>query len=209
MPDAQITATASNLRHSFWEDIQALPLGCALVALGVSFFAHAGLLSGGTLGLAFLFKYWAGLSFGWMFFLINLPFYALAIWRMGWGFTLRTFCAVGMVSLFAELTPRWVTFASLEPLYAALFGGFVMGLGLLMLFRHRASLGGLNILALFLQQRFGVRAGHFQMAVDATIVLAAIFIVPAEQVLLSVLGALSLNMVLALNHRDGRYQGVS
>src|SRR5690606_24992768 len=75
MPDAQITASAPSLRHSFWEDMQALPLGCALVALGVAFFAHAGLLSGGTLGLAFLFKYWAGMSFGWMFFLINLPFY--------------------------------------------------------------------------------------------------------------------------------------
>ena len=197
------------VRHSLWEDVQALPLGCALVALGVSFFAHAGLLTGGTLGLAFLLTYWGGWSLGGLFFLINLPFYALAIWRLGWGFTLRTFCAVVMVSAFAELTPRWVSFATLEPLYAALFGGFVMGLGLLMLFRHRASLGGLNILALFLQQRFGLRAGHFQMGVDAAILCAAILIVPAEQVLLSVLGALSLNMVLALNHRDGRYLGVS
>ena len=46
----------------------------------------------------------AGWSFGPVFFLLNLPFYALAIWRMGWKFTLRTVCAVGLVSLFAELT---------------------------------------------------------------------------------------------------------
>lgn len=84
-----------------------------------------------------------------------------------------------------------------------------MGLGLLMLFRHRASLGGVNILALFLQERFGLRAGKVQMAIDAAIVLAALFIVPADKVLLSVLGALALNMVLAINHRAGRYRGVS
>lgn len=197
------------VRHAWWEDIQAVPLGCALIALGISFFAQAGLLSGGTVGLAFLLNYWGDWPLGGMFFLINLPFYALALWRMGWKFTLRTFCAVALVSLFVELTPGWVGLSHIHPLYAALFGGFMIGVGLLMLFRHRASLGGVNILALFLQERFGLRAGHVQMAVDALIVLAAISIVPAERVLLSVVGAVSLNLVLALNHRDGRYMGAS
>ena len=84
-----------------------------------------------------------------------------------------------------------------------------MGLGLLMLFRHRASLGGVNILALYLQERFGLRAGAVQMGVDAAIVLASIFVVAPEKVALSVLGAVALNMVLAINHRAGRYMGVS
>lgn len=75
------------VRHAWWEDIQALPLGCALIALGISFFAQAGLLSGGTVGLAFLLNYWGDWPLGGMFFLINLPFYALALWRMGWKFT--------------------------------------------------------------------------------------------------------------------------
>lgn len=144
-----------------------------------------------------------------MFFLLNLPFYALAIWRMGWKFTLRTVCAVGLVSLFAELTPQWVRFAELNVVYAAVFGGFAIGIGLLILFRHRASLGGVNILALFLQERFGLRAGTFQMGIDALIVMAAVFVVPVDKVLLSVLGAVALNLVLAINHRADRYMGVS
>jgi uncharacterized membrane-anchored protein YitT (DUF2179 family) len=203
------TLAAMLIRHPLWEDALALLLGTALVALGIAFYSHAGLLTGGTVGLAFLLKYLLGWPFGLAFFLLNLPFYALAIWRMGWPFTLRTVCAVGLVSLLAELTPQWVGFAQLSVLYAALFGGFVMGLGLLMLFRHRASLGGVNILALYLQERFGLRAGKVQMGIDAAIVLAALFIVPADKVLLSVLGALALNMVLAINHRAGRYMGVS
>lgn len=204
------TLAAIIIRHPLWEDALALLLGTAMVALGIAFYSHAGLLTGGTVGLAFLLKYLLGWSFGWSFFLINLPFYALAIWRMGWKFTLRTVCAVGLVSLLAELTtPQWVAFARLNVLYAALFGGFAMGLGLLMLFRHRASLGGVNILALYLQERYGLRAGKVQMAIDAAIVLAAVISVPADKVLLSILGALALNMVLAINHRAGRYMGVS
>jgi uncharacterized membrane-anchored protein YitT (DUF2179 family) len=197
------------MRHPLWEDALALLMGTAMVALGIALYAHAGLLTGGTVGVAFLLKYLLGWSFGWAFFLINLPFYALAIWQMGWQFTLRTFCAVGLVSLLAELTPQWIAFAQLNVLYAALFGGFAMGLGLLMLFRHRASLGGVNILALFLQERFGLRAGKVQMGIDVAIVLAAVFIVPLDKVALSIIGAVALNLVLAINHRAGRYMGVS
>jgi uncharacterized membrane-anchored protein YitT (DUF2179 family) len=203
------TLAAIIVRHPLWEDALALLMGTAMVALGIALYAHAGLLTGGTVGVAFLLKYLLGWSFGWAFFLINLPFYALAIWQMGWQFTLRTFCAVGLVSLLAELTPQWIAFAQLNVLYAALFGGFAMGLGLLMLFRHRASLGGVNILALFLQERFGLRAGKVQMGIDVAIVLAAVFIVPLDKVALSILGALALNLVLAINHRAGRYMGVS
>ena len=197
------------MRHPLWEDALALLLGTAMVALGIAFYSHAGLLTGGTVGLAFLFKYLAGWPFGLVFFVLNVPFYLLAIWRMGWAFTLRTFCAVALVSLLAELTPHWISFAELNIYYAALFGGFAMGVGLLMLFRHRASLGGVNILALYLQERFGLRAGAVQMGIDALIVLAAIFVVPLDKVLLSVLGAVALNLVLAINHRADRYMGVS
>ena len=41
-----------------------------------------------------------------------------------------------------------------------------------MLFRHRASLGGVGIVALWLQQEKGWRAGKVQMAVDCAIVPA-------------------------------------
>ena len=208
VPQAE-RVSAIFVRHPLWEDALALLTGTALVALGIAFYSHAGLLTGGTVVLAFLLKYLAGLSFGPVFFLLNLPFYALAIWRMGWKFTLRTVCAVGLVSLFAELTPQWVRFAELNVVYAAVFGGFAIGIGLLILFRHRASLGGVNILALFLQERFGLRAGTFQMGIDALIVMAAVFVVPVDKVLLSVLGAVALNLVLAINHRADRYMGVS
>jgi hypothetical protein len=43
------------------------------------------------------------------------------------------------------------------------------------------------------------------MAVDALILLAALATAPLPQVALSVVGAVMLNLTLAINHRAGRY----
>lgn len=87
-------------------------------------------------------------------------------------------------------------------------GGFLIGFGLLALLRHRASVGGVNILAQWLQQTKGLSAGKIQMSVDVLVVLAALFVVPPARVLQSVVGAFAIGAILALNHKPGRYLGV-
>ncbi|MDW7746075.1 YitT family protein [Halomonas sp.] len=195
--------------HRVHEDVMAMLVGTLFVALGVSFYTQAMLLTGSTAGLAFLLQYATGWRFGIGFFLVNLPFYWLAVRRMGWSFTLRTFVAIGLVSVFSELTAGWIRIEWLQPLYAALMGGSLIGIGMLVLFRHRTSLGGINILALFLQDRYGWRAGYVQMGIDALIMLVALLVLPIERVGLSVVGAVALNLIIALNHKPGRYMGVS
>ncbi|WP_445003843.1 YitT family protein [Halomonas mongoliensis] len=195
--------------HRLHEDAMAMLVGTLFVALGVTFYTQATLLTGSTAGLAFLLQYASGWAFGAWFFLINLPFYWLAIRRMGWSFTLRTFVSIALVSLFSELTGRWVTLEGLNPLYAALMGGSLIGIGMLILFRHRSSLGGVNILVLYLQDRYGWRAGYVQLGMDGVIMLVALMMLPMERVGLSVLGAVALNLIIALNHKPGRYMGVS
>ncbi|MDW1838627.1 YitT family protein, partial [Vibrio sp. Vb0718] len=63
-----------------------------------------------------------------------------------------------------------------------------------------------NILALYLQERFGIRAGKIQMALDCAIVVMSLFIVDVHLIALSVLGAIATNLILAMNHKPGRYQ---
>lgn len=62
-----------------------------------------------------------------------------------------------------------------------------------------------GILALYLQDRHGWRAGKVQMGLDCSIVLLALWSVEPTRVALSVVGAAALNLVLAMNHRPGRY----
>ena len=194
--------------HRPYEDVQALVTGTLFVALGVVLFGPAGLLTGGTAGLAFLIRYATGMDFGLAFFLVNLPFYLFAWRRMGPVFTLKTFCAVALLSVFAHLLPRGITFAYLSPWLSAVLGGLLCGAGMLMLFRHRVSLGGMNVLVLYLQERLGWRAGKVQMGIDSLIVLGGLWVADWPRVALSVLGAVVLNLTLAVNHRPGRYMAV-
>jgi uncharacterized membrane-anchored protein YitT (DUF2179 family) len=195
-------------QHTLFEDAQALVTGTLFVALGVGMYAHVGLLTGGTAGIAFLVHYATGWRFGVVFFVINLPFAVFALRTMGWRFTIKTFVAVALLSVFSELVPHVVRFDWLQPVYAAVMGGFLIGAGLLMLFRHHASLGGLNVVVLWLQERHGWRAGKVQMAIDCLIVVAALAIVDPVLVAISVLGAVALNLVVAVNHKPGRYLGI-
>jgi uncharacterized membrane-anchored protein YitT (DUF2179 family) len=192
-------------RHTLFEDAQALLTGTLCISLGIALFKHAGLLTGGTAGLAFLLHYATDVSFGKLFFVINLPFYWIAWRRMGRAFTVKTFCAVALLSGLTELQPLVMSFGLLQPLYAAVMGGLLMGAGFLMLFRHQASLGGVGIVALVLQQERGWRAGKVQMVVDCAIVLASLFVVEPQRIAYSLVGALALNLTLAVNHRPGRY----
>lgn len=192
-------------RHRLYEDVQALLTGTVFVALGVLLFKQAGLLTGGTVGLALLLHYATRLDFGIAYFLVNLPFYAFAWLRMGAAFTLKTFVAVSLLSAIAQLLPLGMALGPVSPVLAAVLGGLLCGTGMLILFRHHASLGGLNVMALYLQERLGWRAGKVQMALDCAIVLGALAVADVQRVALSVLAAIVLNLTLAINHRPGRY----
>ncbi|MFA0084737.1 YitT family protein [Vibrio sp. 10N.261.51.F12] len=194
--------------HSLRENLLALLLGSALVSLGVIFFNQVGLLTGGTAGLAIFITKVTALTFGQVFFAINLPFYLLSATRMGWPFTVNTFIAVSLVSFAVDHLHHVIELTHLDPLYAAMIGGGLIGMGMLVIFRHKMSLGGFNILALYLQDRFGIRAGKVQMALDCLIVILSLFIVDWTLIVLSILGAITTNLILAMNHKPGRYQPV-
>ncbi|ARU03990.1 hypothetical protein CCO03_04250 [Comamonas serinivorans] len=199
--------SGSPLRHGRFEDAQALFAGSLFVSLTLMLFAQAGLLTGSTAGVAFLLHYATGWPFGAVFFAINLPFYWFAWRRMGPEFTLKTFLSVALLALMADVGPQFIHIEYLNPLYAAIAGGLLMGAGCLFLARHHASLGGATIVSLYLQERYGIRAGKVQMAIDCTVVLLALWIVPLERVAYSVLAAMVMSLFLWLNHRPGRYQG--
>ena len=193
--------------HSLWEDAQGLLTGCLFVALGVLLFQEAGLFTGGVTGLAFWAHYVWDVPLGWAVFAINLPFYVFGWFRLGRAFTIKTVMAGTMLAVYIEWLPRWLDFAYVQPLLAAVLGGLLVGTGILMLIRHRACLGGVTMVALYLQNTRRWQAGHVQMAIDALILAAVFVVVDVPTGVLSLLGALALNLVIAVNHRAGRYHG--
>ncbi|MCL3883748.1 YitT family protein [Marivita sp. GX14005] len=192
-------------RHSPFEDALAILTGATLVALGVQFLAASHLLTGQIAGLSLLGDYLTGWSFGAIFFVLNLPFYALGVVQMGWRFTLKTFAAVGCMSAIAELLPLALTINDLHPAVGAALAGTVTGVGLLLLFRHGATLGGVGIVALWLQDTRGIKAGNVQLGFDLIVFTLALLALPWQSVLWSLFGAAILNMIITVNHRRDRY----
>ncbi|MCB2110667.1 MAG: YitT family protein [Defluviimonas sp.] len=192
-------------RHSLIEDAQGIAYGAGMAAFAITILTHLGLVTGQTAGLAVLISYATGWGFGPVFFAVNLPFYWLGYRRIGARFVFKTFVAVALMSVLAALFPRWVHFADLDPVVGAVLFGAISGSALLALFRHGASLGGVGIVALYLQDRTGFRAGWTQLLFDLAIFALALTLRDLPTVAISALGALVVNLVIAVNHRRDRY----
>ncbi|GAA0303771.1 YitT family protein [Rhodovulum strictum] len=192
-------------RHSLLDDAQGLVVGTLLVALSVQLLQGAGLVTGQIAGLSLVAAYASGWPFGAVFFALNLPFYILALRRMGRAFALKSFAAVALLSVFTETMPSLLRVETAHPALAALLAGITAGAGLLALFRHGASLGGVGILALWLQDSRGIRAGWVQLGFDAAVFALAFAVIAPMTVLWSLIGAAILNLIIATNHRRDRY----
>lgn len=204
MPNRPGAAPAIS-RHNLFDDAQALITGTLFVSIALAFFGQAGLMTGGTVGIALLAHYALGLTFGPTLFVVNLPFYVLAWRRMGARFTLKTVAAVGLLAPLSGALPQWLTLAHVHPAFAAICGGLMVGTGFIILFRHRASLGGLNVLALWAQEKRGWKAGHVLLAIDTLVLLSSLPWIGPQRLAWSILAAVAMNFALIVNHKPGRY----
>jgi uncharacterized membrane-anchored protein YitT (DUF2179 family) len=191
--------------HGPLDDAQAWLAGTLLVSLGVSLLAAGRLVTGGTVGLAMLVHYLTGIGIGWALLAVNLPFAALSWRALGARFTLRSAAAVALLATAANGMPRWIAIDRIAPVYAAVAGGLAIGVGLLILLRHRTSLGGFNAVALWANRRHGASVGLVQLGLDAAVVATSLATLPLRTVALSLLATVVLNLTLAVNHRPGRY----
>jgi len=202
------TATAGaaqTILHSKLDNLQGQLFGVLMIAFGMSILHSLGLIIGQAAGVAFLLSYTTGASFGLAFTLVNLPFYLLAMWRMGRGFTLNTLVAVTAVSLLTNTAGDYIAYRHLDPLVGAILAGLCVGIGLIGLFRHQASCGGISILAAYLQEHTGLKAGWLLMAFDLLLFSSSLWILRPATAAYSLVSALTMNLLVAWNHRKEWY----
>ncbi|EXS68290.1 YitT family protein [Sphingobium sp. Ant17] len=193
--------------HNLAEDGYAILLGCAFIAMGLMLLKQANLVTGGMAGIALLLSYLIHWSPATLFLLINIPFFLFAGRAMGPAFGLKTLFANIAIMGLGSMMPMALELARVSPLFAALFGGSIIGFGILAIARHGAGVGGLGVVALTLQKTRGWNAGRTQMIGDAIILAASLPLLSADRFALSILSAAAINAVLIVNHRPGRYIG--
>lgn len=195
------------VRHTLIEDIYAFAIGCSFVVLGIVFLKSAGLVTGGVAGIALLLSYVVPLPVGVLFMLINIPFFLFAWPAMGKRFMIKTVVVNLAIMGLAMVAPRMFTLSGVHPLFAAIFGGTIIGMGILSLARHGAGAGGTGVLALYLQKRKGINAGKTQMLCDALILSVSIVVLNWHNVAFSLLSAAAMSGVLIGFHKPERYIG--
>lgn len=163
-----------------------ISLGILIVSLGVIILQQTGIVTGGTAGLALNLSYLSQQSFSLIFFLINIPFYLFSILRMGLKFTIITVLSVSLLSSMTSLL-TWIPPIAFPIWIGAILGGSCIGLGLTLLFANGSSLGGANILALFLHQRYRFNPGITNFSFDFLVVLTGIYTVGIIKGLASIL----------------------
>jgi uncharacterized membrane-anchored protein YitT (DUF2179 family) len=192
-------------RHSLLEDAQGIAFGIVMAALGIHILTHMGFATGQTTGLAILLAYTSQLPFPLVYFAVNLPFLLLGWWGLGWRFAVKTLITIAALSLLITLLPQWMELGTIHPAFAAILFGILFGIAALAVVRHGGSFGGFSIVAILMQNRWGIQAGYVQLAFDIIIFALAALILDPAMLAYSFLGAATFSLFLAINHRRDRY----
>jgi uncharacterized membrane-anchored protein YitT (DUF2179 family) len=187
--------------------VYGLILGVMFIAIGLNLLKLSGMITGGIAGITLLISYLVPLSIGTLFILTNIPFMIFCYFSMGRAFTLKTLAVNIALSLATQAVPNLLTINYVHPLFSALVGGTFLGMGILSLARHNASVGGTGVVTLWLYKRFNINAGKSQMLLDLLVFAISSFTMPIPLLLWSALSALAMNAMLMNWHKPGRYQG--
>ena len=144
-------------------------------------------LSGGVVGIALLVHYLIPVAdFVWVFLLLNIPLFIL-----GWRAISRSFM---LYSVFVMGIFAWTShiikpspMAVKDPLLAALTAGVICGVGAGLILRSKGSGGGLDILSIYFNKKFGFPIGTIVGVFNALVLLAGVYFYSLQVALYSLI----------------------
>ena len=147
----------------------------------------AGLLSGGLGGIGLMIEYLTGLPTGISVFILNLPMMIVGAFFLNKKFMTYAFLSTFIYSfILVSMRHIPIDFKLDNNMLYAIFGGFINGLGMGILFKHGACQGGLDILATIFKTKLNVNIGSSLMAINAIIIGIASYIFSLERGLLTI-----------------------
>lgn len=162
-------------------------IGALLMATGyVLFITPNRIVPGGVLGLSVILHYategiftWAphGLPVGAMTIVMNIPLVIWGIRVLGPRYGIKTIMGFTLVAVFIDgltLLYGHEPFVKDDMLLSTIYGGVLVGTGLGMIFKSKASSGGTDILAMIIMKYTRVQPGRILIYLDSVIVMVGL-----------------------------------
>jgi uncharacterized membrane-anchored protein YitT (DUF2179 family) len=155
------------------KDLLYYIVASVLCAVSVRMFtAPNHIAPGGVTGLSTVINYLFGFPIGMMSLLLNIPIFIWAILQIGYKLVGKTIVATVFVACAIDLLSIVIPPYSGNPMLAAIFGGFLDGTGLSLVFMRGATTGGTDLIARLLNRRVRfVSMGKLMLCVDFVIVV--------------------------------------
>jgi uncharacterized membrane-anchored protein YitT (DUF2179 family) len=170
-----------------WFKAYALILvGAFIVASGFVFFVNPHrIVPGGVYGVGIVVNYltegvwsWApdGFPIGLTGLILNIPLTIIGIKLLGPRFGVKTVVGFILTSVFIDGLHFFLGYDLMvdDALLSTIFGGVLIGFGLGLIFRSKATSGGTDIIAMILAKYTRLPVGQLIMYVDSAIVLLAL-----------------------------------
>ncbi|MGQ8335102.1 YitT family protein [Sunxiuqinia sp. A32] len=174
-----------NFSLKWFKEYSFITIGAFILAVGFVFFISPHkIVPGGVYGIAIvvhylskgLFSFWPdGIPIGLFGLILNIPLTIAGIKILGPRFGIKTVVGFVLTSVFMDL----ITYLRVDGeaplvqdvLLSCVFGGVLIGFGLGLIFKSRATSGGSDIIAMIIAKYTGLQIGQLMIYVDSVIVL--------------------------------------
>ncbi len=155
--------------------IAGITIGSAIYAAGFNIFILPNHIApGGFIGIAVILQhYFPLLQIGIMIIIMNVPLLIIGLKRLGWHFLFGTIVGTLLSSVFIDLFAPYLPQLQTDAILAAIYGGFLMGAGIGIIFRSFGSTGGSDLLGQIIYDFTGLPFGQSMMLIDIAVIILA------------------------------------
>ncbi|MCX6244740.1 MAG: YitT family protein [Bacteroidetes bacterium] len=150
-------------------------IGSFILASGfVLFITPHKIVPGGVYGISIVLHYLFGTPVGLMALCFDIPLTVIGIKVLGPRFGYKTVLGFSLTAIFTDTLTYFWGFKPLvenDTLLSCIFGGVLVGLGLGLIFRAKATSGGSDIVAMIIAKYTKLPLGMLMIYVDSVIVL--------------------------------------
>lgn len=162
----------NKIKNKFVFEIIETIVGSFIMATAVSLFLLPNeLSSGGFSGIGTILYYLFNIPVGVTIFLLNLPLFTVATYKIGKGFLIKSIIGTIFYSIFIDLLDVVEPITN-DKILACIYGGMLTGVGTALILRGHASTGGSDLLSIIIKRyKNNFKTSSLIIIIDSIIIL--------------------------------------